>query len=88
MTGKTLESIIHNQAEYVRNSGFEVVVDTRLDTVSITHESGEEDMQIFLQGSDGARFIRKAKEIWEDIETITEDDSFYAEAKQYVENLS
>lgn len=83
----TLESIIHNQAEFVSKSGYSVEVDSRMDTVSITHESGDEDLSIFLQGNDGAKFIRKANEIWEEIETITEEDSHLAEAKQYIESL-
>ena len=84
---ETLESIIHNQAKFVVDSGYSVEVNSRMDTVSMTHESGDEDLSIFLQGTDGASFIRKANEIWEEIDSISEEDSHLAEAKQYIENL-
>jgi hypothetical protein len=83
----TLTEIIKNQAEFVSNSGYTVDVDIRMDTVAITHESGDEDINVFLQSHEGAKFIRKAHAIWEELGDVTEEESWLAEAKQYIESL-
>jgi hypothetical protein len=83
----TLTQIIKNQAEFVANSGYTVDVDIRMDTVAITHESNDDELNVFLQDHNGADFIRKAHNVWEECSDITEEESWLAEAKQHIESL-
>lgn len=83
----TLESIIKNQVEFVVNSGYTVNVDVRMDTVSIEHSSDDEDLSVFLDGSNASQFIKNANKVWENCDNITEEESYLAEAKQYIENM-
>ena len=81
----TLLEIYRSHAEYVLNSGYRVVVDTRLDTVWITN--GVEEQSWFLQGQDASEFIAEAERIWAELQHITRVDMYLALAKPYIDSI-
>lgn len=54
----TFNNILQQQADYCRNSGITVSVNSRFEWVTITDDEGAE---IFLQGDDAAQFIAEVK---------------------------
>lgn len=80
---KSIESIIIEQSDFVRNSGYTVTCNSSESTVVMQHKSDDE-MSVFLRGNEAEKFIENATNKWLDFDLTFEQCSF-SEAKQHVE---
>jgi hypothetical protein len=85
----TLQEIVEQNADYVKNSGYTININRRLPWVHIQHESGDEDLSIFLQGADAEQFINEYDNLADQpgMEIVTFADLQLATAKPYIEIL-
>lgn len=79
----TLESILKSNARYVAMSGFEVIVDEGLPTVSI--DDGSSDF--FMQEDEAAQFLGEANDLWQEVGTLSLQVVRLAMAKDYLDCL-
>ena len=75
---------IHQAAQYVRNSGFNVTMDSRFSWVSI-NGPGEEGP--FMQGEEADGFIDEVKALCKRYRSLDEDVAALALAKPYIESI-
>ncbi|MFS1429098.1 hypothetical protein LMH73_018615 [Vibrio splendidus] len=79
--------IIRANAEFVRNSGFSIHVQSSMDMVTIKHESNDEVMDTVLIGDEGYQFIAEALKQFDDIQDISLEEIHLHLAKPYMENM-
>lgn len=80
----TLFDIYQQQAAYVRDSGFSVVVCESMETVAI---EGADSEGFFLEGSEAAAFIAEARDVWNKSGYLYLEDVFLAHAKPYIDAI-
>jgi hypothetical protein len=73
---------IHEAADFVRNSGFTVTIDSPFSWVSI---DGPDDENVFMQGEEAETFIDEVRTLCKRYPSLTEDTAALALAKPYVE---
>jgi uncharacterized protein with von Willebrand factor type A (vWA) domain len=85
----TLQEIVEQNAEFVKNSGYSININRRLQWVHIQHESGDEDLSIFLQGADAEQFINEYDNLADQpsLDHVYLGDLQLATAKPYIESL-
>jgi len=87
MATPTLVQIIENNAQYVRDSGYQVEINRSMETVSIQHDTPYDEMSVFLQGHEADNFINEADTLWNDAQHVSLDDCLCSVAKQYIDNI-
>lgn len=80
----SLHDILTQQAEYTRNSGYSVDVDTSLDCVAIIEDATGET-KVFIQDSEGRGWIEECKKTWNKVGTLDIQTVYDAFASQYVD---
>lgn len=81
-----LIDILKQQAEFTRNSGVEVKVDSAIGTVSI-FETANPDCCVFLQGSVGDQWIENTKALWETVQNLDMETVELSQAYEYLDIL-
>lgn len=79
---KTLHDIITANCEYLKDVRVDVV--SIYGTVNIIDLTGEHE-SIFLQGDEGSAFISEARQLWNEVGTVTIDDCHLHLAKPYID---
>ena len=81
----SLEYIVAEQAQYVSNSGYEVVIDRSMPTVTLVNP--DPDYSVFLDYEWADVFITKVDELAEQLPDVNEGTLELSIAKQYIDCL-
>ena len=81
-----LQDVLQSDADYSRNSGADIEIDSAHDIVSITDTSGHNEC-IFMQGDDASAFISEVDMLWDRTGDMDKDTIALALAKPYIDCL-
>ena len=82
----SLHDILTQQAEYTRNSGYSVEVDTSLPCVSIIEDDTSETV-VYIQGHEADEWITECSNTWHKVGTLDQQTVWEAFASQYIDCL-